>query len=117
MTSPKILFCGTVHRQKGVLGRKYSPLQHTTHKKSNLGARDYSCAVSGFGQALPLVTLAEDLSARSRQRNVQPHARKKKASGAGAMESTLYLKKTCLLGRDVHVKNLDLSAINKDKVK
>ena len=33
------------------------------------------------------------------------------------MKSTLYLKKTCLLGRDVHVKNLDLSAINKDKVK
>ena len=71
------MFCGTVHRQKGVLGRKYSPLQHTTQKKSNLSARDYSCAVSGFGPAMPLVTLAEDLSARSRQRNVQPHARKK----------------------------------------
>ena len=50
----------------------------TQHKKkSNLGARDYSCAVSGFGPAMPLLTLAEDLSARSRQRNVQPHARKK----------------------------------------
>lgn len=48
----------------------------------------------------------------------RPTAReKKKTSGAGAMKSTLYLKKTCLLGRDVHVKNLDLSAINKDKVK
>lgn len=31
--------------------------------------------------------------------------REKKTSGAGAMKSTLYLKKTCLLGRDVHVKN------------
>ena len=61
----------------GPLGRQYSPLQYTTHKKSDLGARDYSCAVSGFGQALPLVTSAEDLSARRRQRNVQPHARKK----------------------------------------
>lgn len=99
-----------------LLGRKYSPLQHTTHKKSNLGARDYSRAVSGFGQALPLVTLAEDLSARSRQRNVQPHARKK-ASGAGTMKSTLYLKKLVSWGVMYMLKNLDLSAINKDKVK
>ena len=59
------------------LGRQYSPLQYKTHKKSNLGARDYSCAVSGFGQALPPVTTAEDLSARHRQQNVPPHARKK----------------------------------------
>lgn len=93
-----------------LLGRKYSPLQHTTHKKSNLGARDYSRAVSGFGQALPLVTLAEDLSARSRQRNVQPHVRKK-ASGAGTMKSTLYLKKLVSWGVMYMLKNLDLSAI------
>ena len=99
-----------------LLGRKYSPLQHTTHKKSNLGARDYSCAVSGFGQALRLVTSAEELSARV-DNETSNRTWEKKASGAGTMKSTLYLKKTCLLGRDVHVKNLDLSAIKKDKVK
>ena len=47
----------------------------------------------------------------------RPTAREKKNLWCGAMKSTLYLKETCLLGRDVHVKNLDLSAINKDKVK
>ena len=98
-----------------LLGRKYSPLQHTTHKKSNLGARDYSRAVSGFGQALPLVTLAEDLSARSRQRNVQPHARKKSLWYRDYEKYTVS-KKTCLLGRDVHVKKFGFIS-HKDKVK
>lgn len=47
----------------------------------------------------------------------RPTAREKKNLWCRGYEKYTVSKKTCLLGRDVHVKNLDLSATNKDKVK